>query len=158
MSDNPLTTLASRGEDQQSATYEAGCHCGYVKFAVTLAPPLPEHQVVQCNCSACVRFGYLLVYPEAKDVVWHNNGRARCANYQFNTKQLDQMFCPKCGASLGIDLRERMTPHRYAISARAFYGLDLDELTYKKVDGREKAVPAGDHSGHCWDEEKQEMK
>lgn len=57
--------------------------------------------------------------PEAKDVVWHNNGRERCSNYRFNTKQKDQMFCPKCGASLGIDNRQTLTPHRYGISVSA---------------------------------------
>jgi hypothetical protein len=59
--------------------------------------------------------------PEAKDVVWHNNSRERCANYRFNTKQKDQMFCPKCGASLGIDFRETMTPRRYGISVSFFF-------------------------------------
>ena len=44
-----------------SGTYECGCHCGFVKFAMTLSPPLPEYEVMQCNCSACTRFGYLLV-------------------------------------------------------------------------------------------------
>lgn len=42
-------------------TYEAGCHCGYIKFAVTLSPPLPETKPLNCDCSACRRFGYLLV-------------------------------------------------------------------------------------------------
>lgn len=44
-----------------SATYEAGCHCGYIKMSVTLSPPLPEQKVVRCNCSACSKLGYLLV-------------------------------------------------------------------------------------------------
>ena len=30
--------------------------------------------------------------------------------YQFNTKQKDQLFCPKCGASLGIDFRDVLKP------------------------------------------------
>ena len=57
--------------------------------------------------------------PEAKDVVWHNNSRERCGTYQFNTKEKDQLFCPKCGASLGIDFRETQKPHRYGISVRS---------------------------------------
>lgn len=54
--------------------------------------------------------------PEAKDITWHNDGRARCATYRFNTKRKDHLFCPKCGASLGIDNRETLTPPRYGIS------------------------------------------
>ncbi|KAI1376040.1 hypothetical protein F4677DRAFT_445755 [Hypoxylon crocopeplum] len=145
-------------EEKQSGTYEAGCHCGYIKFSVTLSPPLPEYKVLNCNCSACTHLGYLLVYPKAKDVVWHNNGRERCASYRFNTKVKDQMFCPKCGASLGIDFEGWTKEHTYGFSVRTFYGIDLDELNYKKLDGRTKVEPAQDLSGHIWDEEKQELK
>ncbi|KAI0832985.1 Mss4-like protein [Hypoxylon sp. FL0890] len=102
--------------EKKSGTYEGGCHCGYIKFSVTLSPPLPEHKVLNCNCSSCSHFGYLLVYPKATDVVWHNNGRERCASYRFNTKQKDQMFCPKCGASLGIDFEKWWPDHTYGIS------------------------------------------
>ncbi|GAW15267.1 hypothetical protein ANO14919_046760 [Xylariales sp. No.14919] len=152
--------MASEGEKPKgkSVTYEAGCHCGYIKFAFSLSPGLDEHVVLSCNCSACSRFGYLLVYPDAKDVIWHNNSRERCVNYQFNTKKKDQMFCPKCGASLGIDFREVFTPHRYGISCRTIYGVDLDKLIIKKLDGIKKLHPAGDLSGQYWDEEKQELK
>ncbi|KAI4870637.1 hypothetical protein F4820DRAFT_402853 [Hypoxylon rubiginosum] len=155
------TTAASekpQEEKKGSGTYEAGCHCGYIKFSVTLSPPLPEYKVLNCNCSACAHLGYLLVYPKATEVVWHNNGRERCVNYRFNTKEKDQMFCPKCGASLGIDFRDCIKEHTYGISARTFYGIDLDELNYKKLDGKNVVKPAEDLSGHVWDEEKQELK
>jgi len=46
---------------QKSQTYPAGCHCGYIKFDVTLRPPLDEQKVMECNCSMCRRGGYLLV-------------------------------------------------------------------------------------------------
>ncbi|KAI0385390.1 hypothetical protein F5Y04DRAFT_184703 [Hypomontagnella monticulosa] len=144
--------------EKLSGTYEAGCHCGYIKFSVTLSPPLPEYKVVNCNCSACSHLGYLLVYPKATEVVWHNNSRERCAAYRFNTKDKEQMFCPKCGASLGIDFLEFMKEHTYGISARTFYGIDLDSLNYRKLDGMNMVKPATDLSGHIWDEEKQELK
>ncbi|GAP87851.2 putative glutathione-dependent formaldehyde-activating enzyme [Rosellinia necatrix] len=96
--------------------------------------------------------------PDARDVVWHNNGRERCANYRFNTRQKDQMFCPRCGASLGIDFREVKTPHQYGFSVRTIYGIDLDKLLFQQGDGINTVAPAGDLSGHYWDEEKQEMK
>ncbi|KAI0161541.1 glutathione-dependent formaldehyde-activating enzyme [Xylariaceae sp. FL1272] len=143
---------------KSTGSYEGGCHCGYIKFTVTLSPSLEEYTVLNCNCSACSRFGYLLVYPEAKDVVWHNNSRERCAGYRFNTKKKDQMFCPKCGASIGIDFKEAREPHVYGISARTFYNVDLDKLNYKKFHGMNKVEPNMDLAGQYWDEEKQEMK
>lgn len=48
-------------EAPASSTTEAGCHCGYIKFSVTLSPPLPEYKVLECNCSICRKSGYLLV-------------------------------------------------------------------------------------------------
>lgn len=54
--------MSTEETKKESQTYEAGCHCGYIKFAVTLSPPLgPDHKPLNCNCSACRRFGYLLV-------------------------------------------------------------------------------------------------
>lgn len=55
------TTEAAAPESKPSQTYEASCHCGYIRFSVTLSPPLPEYKPLECNCSACRRFGYLLV-------------------------------------------------------------------------------------------------
>jgi hypothetical protein len=59
----PVDTPPQEKEEEQksSGTYEAGCHCGYIKFSVTLSPALPQYKVLNCNCSACRRFGYLLV-------------------------------------------------------------------------------------------------
>ncbi|KAK4242224.1 centromere protein V [Achaetomium macrosporum] len=146
-------------DDKNSGTYKAGCHCGYIKFSVTLTPALPHYKVLNCNCSACTRFGYLLVYPEASSVTWHNDSRARCSNYRFNTKEKDQMFCKHCGASIGIDFREVFAPkHIYGISVRTFFDVDLDSLTYRKLDGRNLVPPAGDLSGQYWDEEAHELK
>ncbi|KAI1456172.1 hypothetical protein F4805DRAFT_246891 [Annulohypoxylon moriforme] len=145
-------------EEKQSGTYEAGCHCGFIKFSVTLSPPLPEIEILNCNCSACTHLGYLLVYPQVKDVVWHNDGRKRCASYRFNSKKMDQMFCPKCGTSLGIDF-EGFFKERdiYGISVRTFYDINLDDLKYKKGDGKNKLKPTKSLAGHIWDEEKQEL-
>ncbi|KAI1867103.1 uncharacterized protein JN550_007155 [Neoarthrinium moseri] len=34
------TTAEKKEESKPSQTYECGCHCGYIKFAMTLSPPL----------------------------------------------------------------------------------------------------------------------
>ncbi|KAM0306683.1 hypothetical protein ACHAPM_001256 [Fusarium culmorum] len=58
------------------------------------------------------------------------------------------MFCPKCGASIGIDF-EKKRPEKplYGISVRQFNNIDLDTLRYKKFDGMHKMEPAVDLSG-----------
>ncbi|CAM1509321.1 Fc.00g030600.m01.CDS01 [Cosmosporella sp. VM-42] len=136
----------SETESKPSATYEAGCHCGFINLSLELSPPLPEHEVLNCNCSICRRAGYLLVYPTYEKVTWHNTSETRVSRYFFNTKTRDHMFCPKCGASIGIDFKQA-DPLRYGISVRAINGIDLDVLKYKKFDGMHKLEPAGDLSG-----------
>lgn len=56
----------STEEKKKSQTYPGGCHCGYIRFEVTLSPPLDEQTVVDCNCSMCRRGGYLLVCTSKK--------------------------------------------------------------------------------------------
>ncbi|PSR90536.1 Mss4-like protein [Coniella lustricola] len=131
-------------------TYEAGCHCGYIKFSVTVSPPLPETKPLRCNCSACRRFGYLLVYMVRKDVEWHGDSWTRLSRYQFNTKEKDQLFCGKCGASIGIDFRDSYAgnhPSMFGISVRTFNGIDLDALEYRTLNGVDEVQPAEDLSG-----------
>ncbi|KAF4836268.1 Centromere protein V [Colletotrichum tropicale] len=137
--------MSAESAPKPSKTYDASCHCGNVKFSLTLSPPLEEgYKVLNCNCSICRRSGYLLIYPSKKDVTWHDGSREKCTNYRFNTKTKDQMFCGSCGSSLGIDF---LNEDYYGISARALDGIDLDALTYKKLDGLNRVSPAADLSG-----------
>lgn len=127
---------------------------GYIKFSVTLSPPLPATKPVNCDCSACRRFGYLLtcsclyfplslflsggtyssLFPSSllltglvdmprEDVTWHGDSWARLSRYQFNTKEKDQLFCGRCGASVGIDFRESNAPQPsgFGISVSIFF-------------------------------------
>ncbi|RBR07307.1 uncharacterized protein FIESC28_10713 [Fusarium coffeatum] len=138
----------SANESTAEATYEAGCHCGYIGLSVTLSPPLPEHQVTNCNCSVCRRTGYLLVYPKYEKVEWHNDSDKRVSRYLFSTKTRDHMFCPKCGASIGIDFgKTRPDDPLYGISVRQFNNIDLDSLRYEKFDGMQKLGNGVDLSG-----------
>jgi hypothetical protein len=99
---------------------------------VTLSPPLEERRVNECSCSICRRGGYLLVYPPASDVSWEGDSRERCAVYRFNTKQKQQLFCPRCGASIGIDFQE--------VPGRADYGMSVSALP-----GATTLLPGGNH-------------
>jgi hypothetical protein len=51
-------------------THKANCHCGAVRYTVTLPQPFPEYKINQCNCSICEKNGYLLVYPIRRDLVF----------------------------------------------------------------------------------------
>lgn len=48
--------------------------------------------------------------PKREDVKFHGDSESKVQRYRFNTKDKDQMFCGKCGASLGIDFRDFYKP------------------------------------------------
>ncbi|KAK0674526.1 Mss4-like protein [Cercophora samala] len=146
-SSEPPTT--SETPDKNEQTYACSCHCGSVTFDVTLSPPLAEQTVMECNCSICRRAGYLLVFPPKKAVVFSPDSLPRLSRYQFNTKQIDHLFCGHCGSSLGIDFRE-FRSRGYGISVRAFNNVDLETLQYQKGDGKAKIPPYTDLSGVQW--------
>jgi hypothetical protein len=54
----------------ERTTHKASCHCGTVKYDVTLKYPFPKYPVNNCNCSVCFQNGYLFVYPCRRDVVF----------------------------------------------------------------------------------------
>jgi hypothetical protein len=53
--------MSDAKEEPKLETYPASCHCGLIRFSVTLGPGLDEVEVMDCNCSICRRLGYLLV-------------------------------------------------------------------------------------------------
>lgn len=84
----------------EPTSYDANCHCGAVKFTVKI-PSLKDHKVMSCNCSLCIRNGYLMIYPKRKDVIFHSGYDSLTSypvlNMNFHT------FCPTCGSSIMAD-------------------------------------------------------
>ena len=67
------------------ATYNASCHCGAVAYRVTVSPPLDHSasSVSSCNCSICVRNGYLFIYVPSKDVEFEKGEGAMTVGLGF---------------------------------------------------------------------------
>ena len=78
-------------------SYAGNCHCGAVKFTVKI-PSLTDLEVMSCNCSLCTRNGYLLIYPERKDIVFHS-GYDNLSSYSVLHKNIHK-FCSTCGSSV----------------------------------------------------------
>jgi len=75
-------------------TVEGGCHCGLVRYEVTL--PSAQVQVDDCDCSICSMTGYLhLIVPE-KDFRL-TEGRRDTTTYRFGTGAAQHIFCTQCG-------------------------------------------------------------
>jgi len=156
-----------------SETYDANCHCGLLTYSVTLSPPLfaPENteeggekpfeplKVNSCDCSICVRNGYLLVYPDRSQITWHHNSFERAKRYRFNSKDREHLFCGDCGTSIGIDFQKFANKTGLAqkqgttsmdivgMSVRPFSNIDLTKLTYRTSNGKTGLHPPMDCSG-----------
>lgn len=96
--------MADTDPFQNCETYHANCHCGLIRFEFQF-PPLKSIKVVACNCSICVKNGYLLIYPFTKDIVF-TRGEEQLKSYRFGSQRKPQKFCPNCSTSILIDFSE----------------------------------------------------
>jgi hypothetical protein len=112
-----------------SASYDLHCHCGAVKYTITLSPPLYKEQAegkeqwtaIDCNCSHCERVGAINVHPLAKDVKF-TQGWENVVEYRSGAKKNPHLNCKFCGCFLGTDLsvimEEMGLEHRMVINVR----------------------------------------
>ncbi|APG02669.1 aldehyde-activating protein [Luteibacter rhizovicinus DSM 16549] len=70
------------------------CHCGSVRFIVTLSDGLRTAR--RCNCSYCRMRGAVAVSAEL-DGITIEQGRDVLTEYQFNTGTAKHYFCSTCG-------------------------------------------------------------
>lgn len=101
-------------------THTAACHCGTVKFRVTLTDGLATAR--RCTCSYCTMRGAVAV-SASLDGIEFLAGEDNLTLYQFGTRTARHYFCRTCGiythhqrrsnpTQFGINLAclERVTP------------------------------------------------
>ena len=112
-------------------TYEGNCHCGAVRYRVTMAPPAKAYA---CNCSICARSGWLLGFvPEAAFQL--EAGEGALTDYQFGKKHIHHLFCATCGVrpfSRGAGKDGKVM---VSINLRCIAGLDFAALPVESFDG-----------------------
>ena len=112
-------------------TYLGSCHCGAVKFAVTMAPPETAYA---CNCSICRRAGWLLAFVPGSAFA-QTAGQDALTDYQFGKQHLHHTFCKVCGVrpfSRGNDKQGNPT---VAVNLRCLEGLVASKLPVQEFDG-----------------------
>ncbi|KAF2005335.1 hypothetical protein P154DRAFT_425222 [Amniculicola lignicola CBS 123094] len=139
MSDEGFPTLPDyKSTDAQ--TYEVTCHCGTVKYSVTLTPPLPKQKVVSCNCSICTRNAYLLVYPLRRQVTI-KSGEDTVKSYSFGSRRFLHQFCARCGSCIFFDPRTTEygeEPDLLGVNVRMFKDVKINKLQIVHWDGKSK--------------------
>ena len=108
-----------------------GCHCGAVRFeaAVDLA------QVLQCNCSICMKRGALWSFVQAPQVEFLK-GQDVVKDYQFGPKKLHHLFCPTCGVGSFSRGTGPDGEDTFAINVRCLDDIDVTKLKPMPFDGK----------------------
>src|SRR5436189_6090671 len=81
------------GPMSETTSYQGSCHCGAVRYEVTMAPP---EKAYACNCSICLRAGWLLAFTPA-GAFRLLAGESELADYQFGKRHAHHVFCRTCG-------------------------------------------------------------
>jgi hypothetical protein len=112
-------------------THVGSCHCGAVRYEVIFDPPA---KAIACNCSICLRAGWLLAFvPQTAFRL--TTGEDALTDYQFGAKKSHHPFCKTCGVrpfSRGID---EMGKARVAVNLRCVAGVDTTKLPVEVIDG-----------------------
>jgi hypothetical protein len=111
--------------------YRGGCHCGAVRFTVSMPPP---EKAYACNCSICGRAGWLLAFV-ADGAFRLEAGADAITDYQFGKRQLHHGFCKTCGVrsfSRGTSPEGKPT---VAVNLRCLDGFDAAALPVHRFDG-----------------------
>jgi hypothetical protein len=109
---------------------EGGCHCGGVRFAIAVDPPL---ELLDCNCSICSKTGFLhLIVPHERFELL--TVRESLQSYRFGSGAAEHLFCKTCG--IKSFYQPRSHPDGWSVNFRC---LDPDhglEPAIQSFDGR----------------------
>jgi hypothetical protein len=114
----------------ETKTYTGGCHCGEVRFEVTV----DISNVMSCNCSICQKRGALWVFVPPESFALRA-GSDDLKDYQFNKRVIHHVFCPQCGVgafSRGTSPQGEMI----AVNVRCLDDVDLASLKVTPFDGK----------------------
>ena len=78
----------------EPVTLNGSCHCGTVRFTVTLTEGFASAR--RCTCSICRMRGAVAV-TSAPDAFRLTKGEDKLATYRFNTMSAEHHFCSICG-------------------------------------------------------------
>lgn len=113
-------------------THHGGCHCGAVRFQVTLDLSRPA---IVCNCSICARSGTMLSFVPATQFTLER-GEDQLVSYQFHKRQIDHLFCKTCGIKSFARGRRPDGTEMVAINVRCLDDVDLASVPTQQFDGK----------------------
>ena len=118
----------------EAKTHAGGCHCGKVRYEVTL--DLSEPATI-CNCSMCGRSGTMLRFVPADQFKLLSGGDV-LTSYKFNNHIIDHLFCSSCGIKSFATGEGRDGGEIRAVNVRCLDDVDVPSIPTQPYDGRSK--------------------
>lgn len=94
------------------------CHCGTVRFEVTLSDGFQS--IRRCTCSYCRMRGAVAVSAEARGVRIVA-GEDALTSYRFNTGTAQHFFCSRCG--IYTHHQRRSNPNQFGVNVACLEGV-----------------------------------
>jgi hypothetical protein len=102
----------------EPVTLNGACHCGAVRFTVTLTEGLASAR--RCTCSICRMRGAVAVTSTPANFELRQ-GEERLATYRFNTKVAEHHFCSTCG--IYTHHKRRSNPNQLGVNVACLEGV-----------------------------------
>jgi hypothetical protein len=113
------------------ATYEGGCHCGRVAFAVEG----DIEKLFECNCSICTKRGALHWFV-GREQFKLKTPDGDAGVYSFYKHKIRYRSCPVCGISPYAEGERPDGAEMIAVNARCLDGADIAGVPVVAIDGR----------------------
>lgn len=124
-------------------THTGGCHCGAVRFEVTLEP---SYQAASCNCSICMKLAHtsVIVKPEAFRLL---AGEGSITSYAWAAKISTRYFCKTCGIYTHAKGHLEILGGDYvSVNLNCLDDFDVNAIQVAHWDGRHDNWKAGPRS------------
>ena len=118
----------------EAKKYTGGCHCGKVRYEVTVDLAEPA---LTCNCSMCGRSGTMLRFVPATQFELLS-GSDVLTSYRFNAKVINHQFCSVCGIKSFAAGVSKDGVETRAINVRCLDEVDLQAVPTRHVDGKSR--------------------
>lgn len=128
---------------QTGVQHQGGCHCGAVRFEVTLEP---NFKGSRCNCSICAKTAITstIVKPDAFRLI---AGGAELASYVWGGQVSTRYFCKRCGIHCySPGYLEQIGGDFVSVNLNCLDDVDPNELEIVYWDGRHDNWMAGPRS------------
>jgi hypothetical protein len=113
------------------AMRDGQCHCGAVRFKVSLSNGFKS--ICRCNCSYCRMRGAVVAMAKAGEITFLQ-GEDALTSYRFNTGTARHFFCSRCG--IYTHHQRRSNQNQYGVNVACLDGISpFDFSEVPVVDG-----------------------